>query len=69
VYQRRETRIKFYSDCFEVQSSKADRTSGVAPVNRPALSLPIMVNSVEAPDGENVDFAGKGRADPSPNDF
>jgi prepilin-type N-terminal cleavage/methylation domain-containing protein len=61
LYQRRETRVKFSRESFEVYSSVSDG-SGVAPVMKQALRYPVMVNSNQDPDGVNVDFDEKGMA-------
>jgi len=57
LFQRRETRMKFYAERFEVYSSATDG-SGVAPLARLALRYPIDLNGT----GSNVDFDVKGMA-------
>ena len=57
VYQRRETRMKFFAGRFEIYSSAAEG-SGVAPIARQALYYPIDMNGT----GVNVDFDTRGMA-------
>jgi prepilin-type N-terminal cleavage/methylation domain-containing protein len=54
LYQRRETRMKLYTNRFEVYSSKAD--SG-APIASQVLGYPIVWGG-----GDNVDFDERGMA-------
>jgi len=56
LYQRRETRMKFYRERFEVYSSMLDSDSGVAPVTMRTLEFPIKWNGNDV----NVDFDEKG---------
>jgi len=57
LFQRRETRMKFFAERFEVYSS-ATEGAGVAPMARLALHYPIDLNG----NGINVDFDVKGMA-------
>ncbi|HJV66697.1 MAG TPA: prepilin-type N-terminal cleavage/methylation domain-containing protein [Geomonas sp.] len=45
VYQRRATRVKLYSNRFEVYSSSRDDTDGVAPMRTRSLRFPIISNN------------------------
>jgi len=58
LFQRRETRVKLYTNRFEVYSSSADCDKGVAPVVSQPLTLPIVWNQ----SGNNIDFDQRGIA-------
>jgi len=57
LFRRRETRMKFFPERFEVYSSAADG-SAVAPVALQTLHYPIDMNG----NGSNVDFDVRGMA-------
>lgn len=57
LYQRRETRLRFRADRFEIYSSAADGAA-VAPIAVQLLSYPITVSGI----GSDVDFDARGLA-------
>ena len=57
LYQRRATRVKLYTDRFEVYSSALEDDSGVAPVATRILKYPLMIGT-----GHDVDFDERGVA-------
>jgi prepilin-type N-terminal cleavage/methylation domain-containing protein len=57
LFQRRETRLKFYPTKFEIYSSAAD-TAGVSPIATQPLSYPIEINGT----GVNLGFDARGMA-------
>ena len=58
LYQRRDTRVKLYTDRFEVYSSLIDCDTGVAPIVSQSLPFPVTWNN----SGNNVDFDERGLA-------
>lgn len=61
LYERRTSRIKLYSDKFEVYSSTQDNTKGVAPVRTQALPFPITSNADgDGVNGYQIDFDARG---------
>ena len=63
VYERRSSRVKLYTDHFDVYSSTQDDTNGVAPVRTQLLDFPVDCNGTgDGVKGYPLDFNGIGLA-------